>query len=312
MTPEEKLLRAIFGEKASDVRDTSLRLPPGVSGTIVEVRVFSRRGVDKDERALAIERAEIERLAKDRDDERGILERSFAARLKELMLGQVAVGGPRGMKSGTEITEEVLAEHPPALWKQISIRDDTRMADIEGLKKQMDDAVAALTSRFESKVEKLQRGDELPPGVMKMVKVFVAVKRKLQPGDKMAGRHGNKGVISRIVPCEDMPYLEDGTPVYIVLNPLAVPSRMNVGEILETDLGWAAAGLGRRIGEALANVPRRVADGELRDLVGGMYQGEQKAQIHSLSREDLIKLARELAHSVPGSRPAFSPDREGS
>src|SRR5208337_4273390 len=177
MTPEEKLLRAIFGEKASDVRDTSLRLPPGVSGTIVEVRVFSRRGVDKDERALAIERAEIERLAKDRDDERAILERSFAARLRELLLGQIVVSGPRGMKSGTEITEEVLGEYPPALWRQISIRDDARMADVEGLKKQMEDAVAALTSRFESKVEKLQRGDELPPGVMKMVKVFVAVKR---------------------------------------------------------------------------------------------------------------------------------------
>src|SRR5205823_2334510 len=249
MTPEEKLLRAIFGEKASDVRDTSLRLPPGVSGTIVEVRVFSRRGVDKDERALAIERAEIERLAKDRDDERAILERSFAARLKELLLGQTAVGGPRGMKSGTEITEEVLAENPPALWRQISIRDDARMADIEGLKKQMENAVAVLTARFESKVEKLQRGDELPPGVMKMVKVFVAVKRKLQPGDKMAGRHGNKGVISRIVPSEDMPYLEDGTPVDIVLNPLGVPSRMNVGQILETHLGWAAAGLGRASGK---------------------------------------------------------------
>src|SRR5256885_3549503 len=246
MTPEEKLLRAIFGEKASDVRDTSLRLPPGVSGTVVEVRVFSRRGVDKDERALAIERAEIERLAKDRDDERAILERSFAVRLKELLLGQTAVGGPRGMKSGTEITEEVLAENPPALWRQISIRDDARMADIEGLKKQMEDAVATLTARFESKVEKLQRGDELPPGVMKMVKVFVAVKRKLQPGDKMAGRHGNKGVISRIVPSEDMPYLEDGTPVDIVLNPLGVPSRMNVCQILETHLGWAAAGFGPR------------------------------------------------------------------
>src|SRR5437667_3478077 len=216
MTPEEKLLRAIFGEKASDVRDTSLRLPPGVSGTIVEVRVFSRRGVDKDERALAIERAEIERLAKDRDDERAILERSFAARLRELLLGEIAVGGPRGMKSGTEITEAVLAEYAPALWKQISIRDDAKMADIEGLRKQMEDAVTGLTSRFESKAEKLQRGDELPPGVMKMVKVFVAVKRKLQPGDKMAGRHGNKGVISRIVPSEDMPYLEDGTPVDIV------------------------------------------------------------------------------------------------
>ena len=205
MTPEEKLLRAIFGEKASDVRDTSLRLPPGVSGTIVEVRVFSRRGVDKDERALAIERAEIERLAKDRDDERAILERSFAARLKELLFGQTTVAGPKGMKSGSEVTDELLAEYTPGQWRHITVRDDARMLDIEALKKQMDDAIAELTQRFESKVEKLQRGDELPPGVMKMVKVFVAVKRKLQPGDKMAGRHGNKGVISRIMPIEDMP-----------------------------------------------------------------------------------------------------------
>ena len=310
MTPEEKLLRAIFGEKASDVRDTSLRLPPGVSGTIVEVRVFSRRGVDKDERALAIERAEIERLAKDRDDERAILERSFAARLKELLLGQTTVGGPRGMKSEIEITEEVLAEHPPALWRQISIRDDARMGDIEGLKRQMEDAIAALTSRFESKVEKLQRGDELPPGVMKMVKVFVAVKRKLQPGDKMAGRHGNKGVISRIVPAEDMPYLEDGTPVDIVLNPLGVPSRMNVGQILETHLGWAAAGLGRRIGDVLAKVQRGAADGELRGLVGEMYQDEQKAEIDRLPDQDLIELAGNLTHGVPVASPVFDGARE--
>ncbi len=281
-----------------------------MSGTIVEVRVFSRRGVDKDERALAIERAEIERLAKDRDDERAILERSFAARLKELLLGQTAVGGPRGMTSGTEITEEVLAENPPALWRQISIRDDARMADIEGLKKQMADAVAALTARFESKVEKLQRGDELPPGVMKMVKVFVAVKRKLQPGDKMAGRHGNKGVISRIVPAEDMPYLQDGTAVDIVLNPLGVPSRMNVGQILETHLGWAAAGLGRRIGEVLANVQRGAANGELRGLVGEMYQGDQKAEIDRLPDEDLIELAGNLAHGVPVASPVFDGARE--
>ncbi|MBO0736304.1 MAG: DNA-directed RNA polymerase subunit beta [Alphaproteobacteria bacterium] len=312
MTPEEKLLRAIFGEKASDVRDTSLRLPPGVSGTIVEVRVFSRRGVDKDERALAIERAEIERLAKDRDDERVILERSFAARLQELLSGQIAVGGPRGMKSGTELTEEVLAEYPPALWRQISIRDDAKMVDVEGLKKQMDDAVAALTARFESKVEKLQRGDELPPGVMKMVKVFVAVKRKLQPGDKMAGRHGNKGVISRIVPCEDMPYLEDGTPVDIVLNPLGVPSRMNVGQILETHLGWAAAGLGRRIGEVLANVKRSVGEtnGELRDLLGEMYEGEQKTELKQLTEEDLVELAGNLTNGVPVASPVFDGARE--
>jgi DNA-directed RNA polymerase subunit beta len=230
--------------------------------------------------------------------------------MKELLLGQTAVGGPRGMKSGTEITEEVLAENPPALWRQISIRDDARMADIEGLKKQMEDAVAALTARFESKVEKLQRGDELPPGVMKMVKVFVAVKRKLQPGDKMAGRHGNKGVISRIVPSEDMPYLQDGTPVDIVLNPLGVPSRMNVGQILETHLGWAAAGLGRRIGEVLANVRRGSANGELRGLVGEMYQGEQKAEINRLADEDLIELAGNLAHGVPVASPVFDGARE--
>ena len=311
MTPEEKLLRAIFGEKASDVRDTSLRLPPGVSGTIVEVRVFSRRGVDKDERALAIERAEIERLAKDRDDERAILERSFAARLKELMLGQIAVGGPKGITSGTEITEAVLVAHPAAHWKQISIRDDTRMADIEALKNQMEDAVAGLTARFESKVEKLQRGDELPPGVMKMVKVFVAVKRKLQPGDKMAGRHGNKGVISRIVPCEDMPYLEDGIPVDIVLNPLGVPSRMNVGQILETHLGWAAAGLGRRIGEVLDRVNRGGgSEGELRGFLSEMYQGQERDEIERLPPRELFELAMNLAHGVPVASPVFDGARE--
>jgi DNA-directed RNA polymerase subunit beta len=310
MTPEEKLLRAIFGEKASDVRDTSLRLPPGVSGTIVEVRVFSRRGVDKDERALAIERAEIERLAKDRDDERMILERSFAARLKELMLGQIAVGGPKGMASGTEITEAVLTEYPVAHWEQISIRDDVRMADIEALKNQMEDAVSGLITRFESKVEKLQRGDELPPGVMKMVKVFVAVKRKLQPGDKMAGRHGNKGVISRIVPCEDMPYLEDGTPVDIVLNPLGVPSRMNVGQILETHLGWAAAGLGRRIGEVLERVRRGGSDCELRSFLSEMYQGEDRGEIEQLPSRGLFELAMGLARGVPVASPVFDGARE--
>jgi len=292
------------------VRDTSLRLPPGVSGTIVEVRVFSRRGVDKDERALAIERAEIERLAKDRDDERGILERSFAARLKELMLGQIAVGGPRGMTSGIEITEAVLAEHPVAHWKQISIRDDAKMADIEALKNQMEDAVASLTARFESKVEKLQRGDELPPGVMKMVKVFVAVKRKLQPGDKMAGRHGNKGVISRIVPCEDMPYLEDGIPVDIVLNPLGVPSRMNVGQILETHLGWAAAGLGRRIGAVIDRVKRDGSDGELRGFLSEIYQGDERGEINRLLPKDLFDLAVNLAHGVPVASPVFDGARE--
>jgi DNA-directed RNA polymerase subunit beta len=316
MTPEEKLLRAIFGEKASDVRDTSLRLPPGVSGTIVEVRVFSRRGVDKDERALAIERAEIERLAKDRDDERVILERSFAARLKELLVGETSVQGPKGMKSGTELTAAVLDEYTTANLREITVRDDSRMVNIEALKKQMADAIHELEQRFESKVEKLQRGDELPPGVMKMVKVFVAVKRKLQPGDKMAGRHGNKGVISRIMPIEDMPYLEDGTPVDIVLNPLGVPSRMNVGQILETHLGWAAAGLGKRIGEVLETVRRNVkgggakAQGELRQLLGDIYDGDGRTDIEALPDDELLELAGELAHGVPMASPVFDGARE--
>jgi DNA-directed RNA polymerase subunit beta len=311
MTPEEKLLRAIFGEKASDVRDTSLRLPPGVSGTIVEVRVFSRRGVDKDERALAIERAEIERLAKDRDDERAIFERSFAGRLKELLLGQTTVAGPKGMKSGTVLTEAVLEEYTPGQWRQMTVRDDARMADIEALKRQMDEGVTALQARFESKVEKLQRGDELPPGVMKMVKVFVAVKRKLQPGDKMAGRHGNKGVISRIMPIEDMPYLDDGTPVDIVLNPLGVPSRMNVGQILETHLGWASHGLGLRIGQVLEGMRRKGGgDKELRSVLGDIYDGDGRSEIEALPGDRLAELAQDLTRGVPMASPVFDGARE--
>jgi DNA-directed RNA polymerase subunit beta len=256
MTPEEKLLRAIFGEKASDVRDTSLKLPPGVTGTVVDVRVFSRRGVDKDERAMAIERAEIERLAKDRDDEKAIQERSFLNRLREKLLGRKASGGFKGIKAGSDITEEVLAEHPRGAWRHIGVQDDAVMAEIETLKREFDAAVGRLQARFDSKVEKLQRGDELPPGVMKMVKVFIAVKRKLQPGDKMAGRHGNKGVVSRVVPVEDMPFLDDGTSVDLVLNPLGVPSRMNVGQILETHLGWACHTLGAQIGELVETYRR--------------------------------------------------------
>ena len=317
MTPEEKLLRAIFGEKASDVRDTSLRLPPGVAGTVVEVRVFSRRGVDKDERALAIERAEIERLAKDRDDERGILERSFSARLKELILGQEAVSGPKGLKSGSVITDDVLAAFTHGQWRQISVRTDTVMADIEALKKQMDDSIHALQARFESKVEKLQRGDELPPGVMKMVKVFVAVKRKLQPGDKMAGRHGNKGVISRIMPIEDMPYLPDGRAVDIVLNPLGVPSRMNVGQILETHLGWASAGLGIKLGQIVERIQndKNAADGsgvaDLRDFLGKIYERDhERAEIVQLETPELMDIAKRLRGGVPMASPVFDGARE--
>ncbi|MFN8721590.1 MAG: DNA-directed RNA polymerase subunit beta [Rhodospirillales bacterium] len=320
MTPEEKLLRAIFGEKASDVRDTSLRLPPGVSGTIVEVRVFSRRGVDKDERAMQIERAEIERLAKDRDDERKILERSYYGRLKELLMGQVPTAGPKGFRTGGGPLGDVdLQSFTQGQWRQIVVADDAVMERVEGLGRVFDEAVEKLQERFENKVEKLQRGDELPPGVMKMVKVFVAVKRKLQPGDKMAGRHGNKGVISRIMPQEDMPYLEDGTPVDLVLNPLGVPSRMNVGQILETHLGWAANGLGQQIAAVadryLAQV-RREKDGtdtmvELRDKLKDVY-GEKvfEETISDLSDGEVMELAGNLRKGVPFATPVFDGARE--
>jgi DNA-directed RNA polymerase subunit beta len=307
MTPEEKLLRAIFGEKASDVRDTSLKLPPGVAGTIVDVRVFNRRGVDKDERALAIERAEIERLAKDRDDERAIQERSFLNRLRETLLGQIAGSGFKGIKSGTEITTEVLAEHPRGAWRNVVVQDDAVMASIEILKREFDAASKRLQDRFESKVEKLQRGDELLPGVMKMVKVFVAVKRKLQPGDKMAGRHGNKGVVSRVVPVEDMPFLEDGTPVDLVLNPLGVPSRMNVGQILEVHLGWACANLGKQIGVAVEEYRRTgAAKQELLDQLKDIYGEKVFAdQIAGLDDAALVELCGNLKKGVPIATPVF-------
>ena len=307
MTPEEKLLRAIFGEKASDVRDTSLKLPPGVTGTIVDVRVFSRRGVDKDERAMAIERAEIERLAKDRDDERAIQERSFLNRLREKLLGRKATGGFKGIKAGTPITEEVLSEHPRGAWRHIGVQDDAVMAEIETLRREFDAAVQRLQARFDGKVDKLQRGDELPPGVMKMVKVFVAVKRKLQPGDKMAGRHGNKGVVSRVVPVEDMPFLEDGTPIDLVLNPLGVPSRMNVGQILETHLGWACATLGKQVGELVEQYRRTGAArqellDELKEIYGERVFGDE---IAGMNDEQLIELCENLKHGIPIATPVF-------
>jgi DNA-directed RNA polymerase subunit beta len=307
MTPEEKLLRAIFGEKASDVRDTSLKLPPGVTGTIVDVRVFSRRGVDKDERAMAIERAEIERLAKDRDDEKAIQERSFLNRLREKLLGRKASGGFKGIKAGTPIDEAVLAEHPRGAWRHIGVQDDAVMAEIETLKREFDASVHRLQERFDSKVEKLQRGDELPPGVMKMVKVFIAVKRKLQPGDKMAGRHGNKGVVSRVVPVEDMPFLEDGTSVDLVLNPLGVPSRMNVGQILETHLGWACATLGKQVGELVEEYRRTGAKRqELLDQLRDIYGEEVFAEeIGNLETEQLMELADNLKKGIPIATPVF-------
>jgi DNA-directed RNA polymerase subunit beta len=311
MTPEEKLLRAIFGEKASDVRDTSLRLPPGVSGTVVEVRVFSRRGVEKDERALAIERDEIERLTKDRNDERAILERGYTARLKDLLMGRQIDSGPKGVKSGARITEALFSDLTPGQLRQVTVKNEKVMREVEEINKQFEESIARLEARFENKVDKLQRGDELPPGVMKMVKVFVAVKRKMQPGDKMAGRHGNKGVVSKIVPIEDMPYLEDGTPVDIVLNPLGVPSRMNVGQILETHLGWASAGLGRQVGQAVDLYRRSGKAAELKRTLREIY-GEKiwKSELATLSEEELAELAANETGGIPVATPVFDGARE--
>ncbi|MGY8720168.1 MAG: DNA-directed RNA polymerase subunit beta, partial [Verrucomicrobiia bacterium] len=300
MTPEEKLLRAIFGEKASDVRDSSLKVPPGGTGTVVEVRVFSRRGVDKDERAQAIERSDIEHLAKDRDDERAILESGFYDRLKEFLIGEVGIAGPKGFEAGTVIDEEVLGKFTRGQWRQFGIENDQQMEHLEGFRQEFERSIEQLQARFDNKVEKLQRGDELPPGVMKMVKVFVAVKRKLQPGDKMAGRHGNKGVISKIAPIEDMPYLEDGTPADIVLNPLGVPSRMNVGQILETHLGWASHGLGRQIGQMLEQIGRSKEVKDLRATLKGIYGDDQyDAQVGPLDDKELVELAGNLTSGVP-------------
>ncbi|MFN3347534.1 DNA-directed RNA polymerase subunit beta [Pseudorhodoplanes sp.] len=308
MTPEEKLLRAIFGEKASDVRDTSLRVPPGVQGTVVEVRVFNRHGVDKDERALAIEREEIERLAKDRDDEQAILDRNVFGRLAEMLEGRQGVAGPKGFKKDTKITRAILDEYPRSQWWLFASPNDKLMAEIEAMRKQYDESKKMLEQRFLDKVEKLQRGDELPPGVMKMVKVFVAVKRKIQPGDKMAGRHGNKGVVSKIVPIEDMPFLEDGTHADIVLNPLGVPSRMNVGQILETHLGWACAGLGKRIGQAVDAYYGKQDTKPLKETLKKIYGDDDT--IKSLDERGLVELGHNLRSGVPIATPVFDGAKE--
>ncbi|HKD46355.1 MAG TPA: DNA-directed RNA polymerase subunit beta [Rhizomicrobium sp.] len=308
MTPEEKLLRAIFGEKAADVRDTSLRVPPGVTGTIVEVRVFNRHGVDKDQRAMSIEKAEEERLAEDRDDELSILERNIFARLAEILLNKTAASGPKGMAADTKITQSVLDAIPRHQWWHIGLRNEKAMAEIEGLRQQYDDSKQRLDKRFADKVEKLRRGDELAPGVMKMVRVFVAVKRKLQPGDKMAGRHGNKGVISRIVPIEDMPHLEDGTAVDVVLNPLGVPSRMNVGQILETHLGWACSGLGRQIGDMLDKVKRDGKYEPLRRQLKHVYANDER--LAQIEEGGLMELAENLRTGVPIATPVFDGAKE--
>jgi len=311
MTPEEKLLRAIFGEKASDVRDTSLRVKPGDFGTVVEVRVFNRHGVEKDERALQIEREEVERLARDRDDELVILERNIYARLKGMVLGHAAMKGPKGVKPGSTITEELLETLSRGQWWQLAIEDEAEASQVEALNGQYEAQKRALTARFEDKVEKVRRGDDLPPGVMKMVKVFIAVKRKLQPGDKMAGRHGNKGVISKVVPMEDMPFLADGTSVDFCLNPLGVPSRMNVGQILETHMGWAARGLGLKIDDALDDYRRTGDLTPVRDAMRTAYGDDvYDDAIAGLDEAPLVEAAGNVTRGVPIATPVFDGAKE--
>ncbi|MEQ6249023.1 DNA-directed RNA polymerase subunit beta [Sulfitobacter sp. HNIBRBA3233] len=312
MTPEEKLLRAIFGEKASDVRDTSLRVKPGDFGTVVEVRVFNRHGVEKDERALQIEREEIERLARDRDDELAILDRNIYARLREMLLGKVAVKGPKGVKANSQITEELLDDTlTRGQWWQLALEDEDDAKIVEALNEQYEIQKRALDARFEDKVEKVRRGDDLPPGVMKMVKVFVAVKRKLQPGDKMAGRHGNKGVISKVVPMEDMPFLADGTPVDFCLNPLGVPSRMNVGQILETHMGWAARGLGLNIDEALQEYKRSGDLTPVREAMKLAYGDDVYEEgIEGMDEDHLLEAAGNVTRGVPIATPVFDGAKE--
>ncbi|MFZ1679601.1 MAG: DNA-directed RNA polymerase subunit beta [Rhizobiaceae bacterium] len=306
MTPEEKLLRAIFGEKASDVRDTSMRMPPGTFGTVVEVRVFNRHGVEKDERAMAIEREEIERLAKDRDDEQAILDRNVYGRLSAMLDGREAVSGPKGFKKGGKLSATLLGEYPRSQWWQFATEDEKLQGEVEALRTQYDESKKALEQRFMDKVEKLQRGDELPPGVMKTVKVFVAVKRKIQPGDKMAGRHGNKGVVSRILPIEDMPFLEDGTHVDVVLNPLGVPSRMNVGQILETHLGWACAGMGQKIGDM---IDAYRAGGDIKPLrktlESIMPDNDRNEPVRRYDDASVVRLGEQMRRGVSIATPVF-------
>ncbi|MEL6216111.1 MAG: DNA-directed RNA polymerase subunit beta, partial [Pseudomonadota bacterium] len=304
LTPEEKLLRAIFGEKASDVKDSSLRVPPGMDGTVIDVRVFTRDGVEKDSRALAIERAELESVRKDLDDQLRILEGDIFDRVQKLLIGKQATGGPSGLKSGDKITKAYLESLDQLKWFDIGLKNDEANAQLERAQERLKAQREEFDARFEAKKSKITVGDDLAPGVLKMVKVYLAVKRRIQPGDKMAGRHGNKGVISTIVPVEDMPYLEDGTPVDIVLNPLGVPSRMNVGQVLETHLGWAAKGVGQRIERMLK---AQAAMKDLRGFLHDVYNttGGRAEDIDSFSDEEVVELAKNLSHGVPMATPVF-------
>ena len=310
MTPEEKLLRAIFGEKAADIRDSSLHVPPGVSGTVVEVRVFSRRGVEKDQRALLIERQTIERYEQDKRDEISIIESHLFAHVQQLLVNEVFVSGPKTckIKAKAKITAKDLEEMSKGLWWQIVVSDGEAMTTLAALNHQWKQTIAEINSRFQSKVEKLQAGDDLMQGELKKVKVFVAIKHKLQPGDKMAGRHGNKGVISRILPVEDMPFLADGTPVDMVLNPLGVPSRMNVGQILETHLGWASANLAGQIRGMLEQHQRgEEVVKELKDKLKAIYatRTDKGSAVDALDNDGILHVAKQLEQGVPFATPVF-------
>jgi len=303
LTPEEKLLRAIFGEKAADVKDTSLRVPANIQGTVIDVQVFTRDGVKKDKRALDIEQEEIKRYRKDLDDQLKILEGDIFARVAELLVGKVAQSGPLGLKSGAEITYEYLHDLKHSDWLKISMKDEDINLQLETVVAQIEQQRKDFDEKFEIKRKKITMGDDLPPGVLKMVKVYLAVKRRIQPGDKMAGRHGNKGVISMIRPIEDMPYTADGNPVDIVLNPLGVPSRMNVGQVLETHLGWAAKGLGIKIGKMLEARSKVI---EIRKFLEKVYNNSgRKEKLDDFSDLEILELAANLVDGVPMATPVF-------
>ncbi len=311
VTPEEKLLRAIFGEKAADVKDTSLRVPPGVKGTIVEIRVFSRRGIEKDERAISIENHQIEIIAKDRDDELKILEKSFGNLLKELLTGKTFVSGSDKIEKNTKIIYDKIDNFNLSELLKLNISEEKTNQQIESLVKNYENQLGNINQKFENKIDKIQSGDELLPGVLKLIKVFIAVKRKLQPGDKMAGRHGNKGVISKICPVEDMPYLEDGTPIDIVLNPLGVPSRMNIGQILETHLGWASASLGRQVNEMLLRINQEGNIKVLKDKLVDIYDyNKHRESIQKMNDDEVLELANNLKEGIPFATPVFDGAKE--
>jgi len=307
LTPEEKLLRAIFGEKASDVKDTSLRLPSGMNGTVVDVQVFTRDGVERDKRAQQIQEQELERVRKDFADQQRIMENDTFQRVERLLVGKAADGGPGNLKPGSKITkaylQEITEKGSRDRWFEIRLKSEETAVQLEAVANQIKQQREEFRDRYEVKKRKISSGDDLAPGVLKMVKVYVAVKRRIQPGDKMAGRHGNKGVISKVVPVEDMPFSADGEPVDIVLNPLGVPSRMNVGQVLETHLGWAAQGLGVKI-ERMLRAQAAVA--EIRDFLGQIYNTSgRKEDLGSFSDEEILELARNLTEGVPLATPVF-------